>query len=99
MDTLNKQIESHNKLSNQIETYLATEDLQTILLKDVTSRTEEETHIFQTFVQILETHKEQGEQLQVARDLSLRIKRQALENLKKMVPEAVDHYQLDSCVE
>jgi hypothetical protein len=99
MDTLNKQIEAHNKRSNQIDTYMSSEDLQTILLKDTDSRDPEETKLFQTFVQILKTHKEQGEQLQVARDLSLQIKRQALENLKKMVPEAVEHYQLDKCIE
>jgi len=66
MDPLHQQIVSHNKVSNQIEDDMATDDLNAILQKDPGSRDKEETQIFVAFLGVLETHIKHGETLHVA---------------------------------
>ena len=84
MDALDRHIVAHNKVTQQIETDMATGDLQTILQKDPESRDKEEKRLFWAFLEILETHIEHGETLHVSLEFRRRLRQEAVEDLPIM---------------
>ena len=98
-DRLNNDIMRHNELSKQLTDYLNTEECKALLAKPEEEWSIEDIANIQMVIKLIEDNKKHEKLLQDNRKMAQDIKRKALEDLRKMVPGAVDHYNLDNYVD
>jgi hypothetical protein len=98
-DRLNNDIMRHNELSKQLTDYLNTEECKTLLAKPEEEWSIEDIANIQMVIKLIEDNKKHEKLLQDNRKMTQDIKGKALEDLRKMVPGAVDHYNLDNYVD